>query len=464
MKEANKMHKSTSPKLSRVAWLTLLAVLSLLPSARALAVDCGIPPVAQQDIDGINVMILADNSYSMNAPIEHEDYDENNIYTGTFTSTAEYYVTRTKACTPYSFKQTWASAPSAVLVESDNGEDGIYRGNYLNWIFYHATAAQRAFLPQQTRIQLLKSILADLVFRSSGLDFGLTVFQNEHGGSIIGQCGVNQTSLVAQIAGITANAWTPLAESSETILDYFADNGPSAPITVPCRRNFLIVVTDGEPTRDLDVSPYLQDADGDGRDPGNCASIGSLLPNSYDCSEYFDDVTWYMAHTDLRPDMDGDQHIATYVVGYKIDLPLLQSAAEQGDGLYFQATNAWGLLQSLDCAVQDIQRRIAADSDVTAVPDDTDVLPTSLLTVAPNPSSGRTTITWSGDKAAPAAFRIYDLAGSLVRSFETGDADGSQIIWDGRDHRGVTAPAGAYLVRMVRGDGSFVTRKLLLTR
>lgn len=360
-------HETTIPKLSRTAWLPLLAALSLLPAARVLAVDCEIPLFVKQGLNGANVMILADNSGSMNAPIEHDDYNKRTTYTGNFSSTTVYYITKTKAYTPASFKSTWPSSPSATLIKSDNGEDGRYTGNYLNWIYFHATATQRAAIPQQTRIQLLKVILSDLIFRSNRLDFGLTVFQNDHGGSIIGKCGVNPTSLLAQIAGITANAWTPLAESAETILDYFAEDGPTAPITVPCQYNFLVVVTDGEPTMDLDVSAYLQDADGDGRDPGSCASVGSSLPESYNCSEYFDDVIWYMGNRDLRPDMDGDQNIATYVVGYDINLPLLQAAAEKGDGLYFQAKNAAELRQSLEFAVQDILRRISAGSAVAVV-------------------------------------------------------------------------------------------------
>lgn len=359
-------HEPKTPTLSRVAWPLLLVALCLLP-AFGHAQTCEIPLFVKQGLNGANVMILADNSGSMNTPIFHDAYDKNVTYPGNFRRDTTYYVSRTQDYTPRSFNGLWPNSPSARFIKSDNGEDGRYPGNYLNWVFFTATAAQRAAIPQQTRIQLLKVVLSDLISRSARLDFGLTIFQNDHGGSIIGNCGVNHTSLLAQIAGITANAWTPLAEASETILNYFAKTGPTAPITVPCQYNFVIVVTDGEPTMDLDVSLYLRDADGDGLDPGNCASIGSTLPNSYDCSHYFDDVIWYMAHRDLRPDMDGDQNISTYVVGFDIELPLLQLAAAKGDGLYYQATNAAQLRQSLEYAIQDILRRISAGSAVAVV-------------------------------------------------------------------------------------------------
>ena len=59
-------------------------------------------------------------------------------------------------------------------------------------------------------------------------------------------------------------------------------------------------MTDGFPTMDRDVSSYLRDADGDGNDPGNCASIGAPYPESNNCSDHMDDVAYYMRHNDLR--------------------------------------------------------------------------------------------------------------------------------------------------------------------
>ncbi len=347
----------------------VLAVLGMLiPGAGAVtAQDCEIPLFVKQGLTGANVMILADNSGSMNEAILHADYDPETAYTGNFNRAATYYITKTKAYEPNDFYSYWPATPSATLISSDNGQDGRYPGNYLNWIYFHATAAQRAAVPQVSRIQVLKSILNEIITRSQRLNFGLTVFQYDHGGSIIGKCGVNETSLHAQIDGITANTWTPLGESMETLVDYFSNDGPDAVIQSPCQYNFLLVVTDGYPTMDLDVSPYLWDADHDGRDPGNCASIGAPYDEWNNCSDHFDDVAYYMQHTDLRPDLDGDQTVVTYVVGYGLDAPLLEDAAINGDGLYFYAENAIQLYLSMERAIQDILRRISAGSAVAVV-------------------------------------------------------------------------------------------------
>lgn len=366
-KEAIMRNESRIPNLTRPARLLLAVTLLLLPSTGALAVDCEIPLFVKQGLNGGNVMILADNSGSMNEPILHPDYNPNVVYAGSFTRTTTYYVSSSKNYTPRSFKSTWASTPSVYLVTSDAGESARYLGNYLNWIFFNANATQRAAVPRQTRIQLLKSVLTDLVGRSDRLDFGLTIFNYDDGGSVIANCGTDRTALASQIAGIRADAWTPLGEAAETVLDYYADSGEDAPISVACQHNFMIVVTDGMPTMDLDVSGYLQDADGDGRDPGDCTTLGTGYANSLDCSHYFDDVVWYMQNRDLRPDLEDDQTVSTYVVGFSVDHELLEGAATKGNGIYYQASNATELRSSLELAIQDILRRISAGSAVAVV-------------------------------------------------------------------------------------------------
>jgi type IV pilus assembly protein PilY1 len=352
----------------RHAALALAALLCVAAAPGASAQDsCEIPLFVKQNLVGANVMFLADNSGSMNEAIYHLDYDPNIDYTGPFYTNSTYFVSRDGNREPNDFSWSLPSSPTAYLVNSDNGQDGRYIGNYLNWIYFHATDAQRAAIPTVTRIQVLKTVIMSVINRSARLKIGLTVFQYDHGGSIIGKCGVNYQSLLSQVAGLTANTWTPLGEAMEDILDYFAYDGPDAAIEVACQYNFCIVVTDGLPTMDLDVSSYLRDTDGDGREPGSCASIGAPYPESNDCSDYFDDVTYYMAHEDLRPDLEGDQNVSTYVVGFHENGRLLHEAAENGDGLFFLAENAVELIMSIEYAIQDILRRISAGSAVAVV-------------------------------------------------------------------------------------------------
>ncbi len=81
-------------------------------------------------------MILADNSSSMNAATYHLAYDSEFVYTGSFDTGATYFVAKVKTpggFVPSDFNSGFPSSPAAFLVDSDNGEDGRYSGNYLNW-------------------------------------------------------------------------------------------------------------------------------------------------------------------------------------------------------------------------------------------------------------------------------------------------------------------------------------------
>ena len=366
MKTKTRTHEFRAPAALAAVLLAVLAVIPALPGA--LAQDtCEIPLFVKQNLVGANVMILADNSGSMNEALYHLDYNRNVTYTGGFSTNSTYFVGGDGWREPNDFSWTLPSSPSVYLVNSDGGESGRYSGNYLNWIYYHATAAQRAAIPTITRIQILKQVVISLINRSNRLKIGLSVFTYDSGATVVGECGTDYATLVSRVAALRANTWTPLGEAMEDILDYFAEDGSGAPITVPCQYSFNIVVTDGLPTMDRDVSAYLRDTDGDGREPGTCASIGAPYPESNYCSDYFDDVTYYMAHEDLRSDLEGDQHVSTYVVGFHEGGRLLQEAADNGEGLFFVAENAIELVMSIEYAIQDILRRISAGSAVAVV-------------------------------------------------------------------------------------------------
>lgn len=327
---------------------------------------CEIPLFVKQSVNRANVMILADNSGSMNAAVYHDGYDINTTYSGNFSSTSTYYIGTTDDYSPRSFSRSWPSSPTATLVRSD-GQYGRYTGNYLNWIYFHAEDWERASIPQYTRIQVLKIVLDIIIERSSRLDFGLAKFDYNDGAEIVARCGDDHDYIRDRLEEMEADSWTPLGESMEDIVNYFTEDGNDAPIKVACQYSFALVVTDGLPTMDRSVSTYLHDADGDGHDPGNCASIGAPYSESNDCSDHFDDVAYYLAHEDLRSDLVGDQFVTTYVVGYNEHAPILYDAAYNGNGLYFNANNAIELYLSIEYALQDIMRRISAGSAVAVV-------------------------------------------------------------------------------------------------
>jgi len=362
------IHRNGKLWTAAVALLLGVSLAALTAPTEAIAEDfCEVPLFVKQNSGGANLMILADNSFSMNMMIYHFSYNKEVVWKGDFQTDAIYFVAKDGWYEPNDFLSVEASSPSIYLANSDNGEDGRYDGNYLNWLYYNATAEQLKFVPNVTRIQILKMVLNNIISRSARLNMGICLFQkNDTGGNLVGPIGKSHNALQSIIAGITANALTPTGESLETILDYFGDRTRS-PIESACQYNFILLITDGLPTVDEGVSPYLWDADGDGNDPGNCESIGAPYDNSMGCSDHMDDVAYWMAHEDVYDGMDGDQNVFTYVVGYHADSPLLRETAENGLGLFFEAKNAVELFTSIEYALQDILRRISAGSAVAVV-------------------------------------------------------------------------------------------------
>ena len=260
-------------------------------------------------------------------------------------------------------------SPSAPLVNSDHGESGWYQGNYLNWVYYHADQNQRDNLPQVTRIQGRESRTVRRRLAFERLQFGIWEFNGDDGGRIVSQVGSDVATLQSDIAARRADGYTPLGETMLDIAHYLEDkHSEPTPIQYKCQTTFLIVVTDGWPTRDVgnSLSSEIGDQDGDGNEPGSCTSVGAPYSNSLDCSDYMDDVAYYLANTDLS-DLNGTQSCVTYTIGFNVDAGVLQSAADNGTGTYFNANSAETLWMSLSAAINDIVSRKSSGTAAAVV-------------------------------------------------------------------------------------------------
>jgi flagellar hook capping protein FlgD/putative pyrroloquinoline-quinone binding quinoprotein len=88
--------------------------------------------------------------------------------------------------------------------------------------------------------------------------------------------------------------------------------------------------------------------------------------------------------------------------------------------------------------------------------------PVFAVDVSPNPSRDATTFQFELRSTETVQVRVYDVAGRLVRDLGAARrTPGIQSIrWDGRDARGVHAPAGLYLVRFRTGERETVAKLL----
>ncbi len=349
-----------------------LALAGVFAGALALqpahAATCEYPLFIQQGSVDANVMFLFDNSGSMNEAITHDAYNPDNRYTGTLDPDETYYVASDGTYSRRSFKSGASTTPTAYLVDSDGTEDGRYTGNYLNWIFQYATSTQRAAIPRFTRIQMAKAAVNDIVTNmSANVRYGVWKFDNEGpAASPVAALGTAPATVISRINSIVGDSWTPLGETMAAIADYYRTN--SSAIQYECQRNFVVVVTDGYPTKDKGTkSPYWFSGSGSPGSLGSCSTIGAPNPNSDDCTEYMKYVARWIRNNDVRTSMDGMQYVNTYTVGMNIDAPILQWTADEGDGAYFVANNAAELSESLQNVLRDILNRISSGSAVAVV-------------------------------------------------------------------------------------------------
>lgn len=344
-------------------------------SSPVSAATCEFPLVVQAGAVDANVIFEFDSSGSMNEAMVSDDYDPNVTYSGKFDPDQEYDISAAGNYSPRSFNRRWATTPTAYLVNSDGGQDGVYIGNYLNWVFYNATAAQRGAIPRFTRVQMAKAAVSAVIGNiNTNIRYGVYDFNGDKGGKQVAALGTDPNTVITKVGGIVGDSWTPLAETLVTIMNYLKTSGVGAPIQYACQKNFVVIVTDGLPTMDLGVPSYIGDPDGDGAEPGTCTSIGApQYPSSYDCSSYLDDVALYLRTNDLRADLPGLQYANTYTIGMNIDAPLLARSADaqHGDGAYYSANNAAQVADALSKVLREIVSRISAGSAVAVVSTET---------------------------------------------------------------------------------------------
>ncbi|MCU0279023.1 MAG: PilC/PilY family type IV pilus protein [Candidatus Nanopelagicales bacterium] len=349
-----------------------------------------------------NVMILFDSSGSMaTEDVPGDPYDPAQTFSGTYSADAVYY----RRWNNYYDRYEWILLTGSInniacaTIKSSlqsvgyargrlrsgtfacgGSNDVDYRlrmGNYLNY------DASGVGLPQ-SRISVAQQVLTDLIATTDGVRFGMFVYNYNQGGKLVAPCGTDKATLLGRVASATPNGWTPLAETMAEIGLYFAgmpswynsSGFPSgtysggryvSPMQQRCQKNYIIVMTDGEPTQDRDSrlweTPYINgDVIGDYDGDHNGGSEFDSYPDNG--SDYLDDVAAYLYQNDCNPAMgDGTsfdkQNIVTYTIGFKTNQSLLQRTAAKGGGEYFTAENYSELKEAFDQIMSNIVEKNA---------------------------------------------------------------------------------------------------------
>lgn len=92
-------------------------------------------------------------------------------------------------------------------------------------------------------------------------------------------------------------------------------------------------------------------------------------------------------------------------------------------------------------------------------------LPIFRAAAFPNPFGSQVNVCIEAAKAERFRIEVFDARGALVRNIYSGTLDTglSELIWDGRDYRGLRVPSGIYLCRIASGK-QVVVRKIVLLR
>jgi len=204
---------------------------------------------------------------------------------------------------------------------------------------------------QDSKLTIVKNVFDNLINDSAylGLNIGLMRFdQGGTGGYFVTPMQILSTStrsdFVTAANNFTAQGNTPLAETLYEAarfyrgmsVDFGDDTTPGvndpavvdganyiSPINSQCQKNYIILLTDGEPNSDNEADNSI------------AAMTGSTC--SGNC---LDDLAGFLHTTDQNGNAnDGDQTVETYTIGFTTDQTLLENTAANGGGDYIIAGN-----------------------------------------------------------------------------------------------------------------------------
>ncbi len=413
--------------------LVLLAVLGLTVPQMAMA---------QGDADlftanvAPNVVLMVDNSGSMGHIVWHEKFDPTVDPTCTnWDNDSSYFYNAQLTLTECGNTRTLF--PDTVAA----GWTRI-TGRYLNWIFSDESDSYQTDLASETngtrsaclqaqgltatytkyrrsRITAAQEILREVVCsvnQAGSVRFGLANFFNDsdpEGGFVVVPVDDWSTSQETKIGNfiddLAADSWTPLTETLYNVYRYFQSRSnpalgkdgttefpaynlevdgdtttnlsdtPPSPAQYTCQKNFVIIITDGEPTKDdfdgMDLGQFEDDLVGDYNTDNTLPEAGDETPPdgggcAY-CNEttfYLDDLAKFMQDNDFHLDLDGDQTIDVYTVGFTtgtVANGLLEKTADVGNGLFFSSNNAEELAEAIVASVTDIIEKTQSFTSAT---------------------------------------------------------------------------------------------------
>lgn len=259
----------------------------------------------------------------------------------------------------------------------------FYTGNRLNYL-------RNTGLVSRTRIQVVQQVAKGTLDQllDGSVNIGLMRYDRRgdsdtQGGYILHEIGPIETvraAIKTQIDGLSATSWTPLTETLFEAFRYFtggevyfgntatatsvaASRLPApntgtykSPMGTFCQPNFIILLTDGEPTRDgsadaaIEALPNFENRTlPAGPAAPACSDNVAVSPDYDGTGVCLDDIAQYMFR---RPDLSDPtgRNIRTFTVGFGPGVDgstNILNAAVAGGGTYYTAADTAGLTTAL---------------------------------------------------------------------------------------------------------------------
>ena len=259
----------------------------------------------------------------------------------------------------------WGSSPTDRTIT-------MYDPNYLNW--YHSSP-----ITEMSRNEIVKAVTKNLLGSITNVNVGLMEFNLDEGGPVkraVKDLDTTRSEAMSLVDSLGANGWTPLSETIYESALYWqglnADYGgidttdPMAlestdpmvyqkPPTYACTKSYNVVLTDGQPKRDIGAFDKVDSL------PGWAATLGyNNCTGGNNNGACLDDISVYLSKNDIDPYTPGDQNVTTYTIGFTVDLPILKETAELSGGEYYLAED----VKTLTTALTEIVTNIL-DQDVS---------------------------------------------------------------------------------------------------
>ena len=250
----------------------------------------------------------------------------------------------------------WEDTPN--LQPAWNQQYFLWDGNWLNWNASGGSVTRQ-------RAEIVKDVANQLLDTIDGVNVGLMRFNREEGGPVLQameDIGTSRAAMKTAINSLPASGYTPLSETMYEAGQYYAgrsvdygnvedpksvaasrlgnaitSNTYKAPVNAACQKNYIVLLSDGAPTRDVSAQSKIESL------PGFSTLVGPGCDGGTGDGACLDDMAEYLHKYDLDRSLPGAQTVTTYAIGFAVDLPLLESTAERGGGQYYLADDTSSL-------------------------------------------------------------------------------------------------------------------------